>query len=573
MKKRLMAILFIALAAAGIFAIGKSGMPVKEKEQSEDSSLFSNHNKDSIYLWYTDDALTTYLSSAAVAYNETHDARIVPVLESGLDYVETINRNSVESNVPDLYVISNDALEKAYLAGLAVPVEPTVNMEETFIGKGLAAATYKDKLLGYPFYFETSSLLYNKTYLRDLAVAQLTQEQEEAAAQEMQENVDSASGDTTQSSSDSASGDTTQSSSDTGSADATQSSSDTGSADATQSSVGAGDAQKAAESERSDTASDRSDSQTTEEAVEEESPFTEEQIEAKIAEYLPKTIEDIQTFGDMYDAPEQVESVFKWDVTDIFYNYFFIGNAINMGGENGWDTEQVDIYNLNAIQSMTAYQNLNNFFSIDTSAISYESTLNDFMQGKVVFTVATSDAVAALEQAKQDGTFVYEYGFVTTPSFKEEEPSSSLSVTNCVAINGYSTNQEVANDFARYLTCEYNEILYDRSGKVSAQKDMEYPYDALQVFAREYETSVPIPKMLETGNYWLKLEALFAEIWNGADANEELKTLSEQIKYQITGEQIEETYIEDTAGDGEEDEVEYLDEDYYRQQALDNQSE
>lgn len=563
MKKRLMAILLIALAAAGIFAIGKSGMPVKEKEQSEDSSLFSNHNKDSIYLWYTDDALTTYLSSAAVAYNETHDARIVPVLESGLDYVETINRNSVESNVPDLYVISNDALEKAYLAGLAVPVEPTVNMEETFIGKGLAAATYKDKLLGYPFYFETSSLLYNKTYLRDLAVAQLLQEQEEAAAQEVQENVDSASGDTTQSSSDTGSADATQSSSDTGSGDAAQSSSKTGNADTAQSSSDTGS---------SDTATDSSDSQTTE-AVEEESSFTEEQIEAKIEEYLPKTIEDIQTFGDMYDAPEQVESVFKWDVTDIFYNYFFIGNAINMGGESGWDTEQVDIYNLNAIQSMTAYQNLNNFFSIDTSAISYESTLNDFMEGKVVFTVATSDAVATLEQAKQDGTFAYEYGFVTTPSFKAEEPSSSLSVTNCVAINGYSTNQEVANDFARYLTCEYNDILYDRSGKVSAQKDMEYPYEALQVFAKEYETSVPIPKMLETSNYWLKLEALFAEIWNGADANEELKKLSEQIKYQITGEQIEETYIEDTTEDSEEDEVEYLDEDYYRQQAIDNQSE
>ena len=567
MKKRLMAILLIALAAAGIFAIGKSGMPVKEKEQQEEASLFSGNNKDSIYLWYTDDALTTYLSSAAVAYNETHDARIVPVLESGLDYVETINQSALESNVPDLYVISNDALEKAYLAGLAVPIEPTVNMEETFIRKGLAAATYKDKILGYPFYFETSSLLYNKTYLRDLAIAQLTQEQEEAAAQEQQENADSASADATQSSSDTGSTDATQSSSDTGSTDATQSSSDAG--DTTQNSSDAGNTDTTARDESTDASSETSH----EEADEEVSPFTEEQIEAKIAEYLPKTIEDIQTFGDMYDAPEQVESVFKWDVTDIFYNYFFIGNAINMGGESGWDTEQVDIYNLNAIQSMTAYQNLNNFFSIDTSAISYESTLNDFMEGKVVFTVATSDAVATLEQAKQDETFAYEYGFVTTPSFKEEEPSSSLSVTNCVAINGYSTNQEVANDFARFLTCEYNEILYDRSGKVSAQKDMEYPYEALQVFAREYETSVPIPKMLETGNYWLKLEALFAEIWNGADANEELKTLSEQIKYQITGEQIEETYIEDTTEDNEEDEVEYLDEDYYRQQAIDNQSE
>ena len=48
MKKRLMAILLIALAAAGIFAIGKSGMPVKEKEQSEDSSLFSNQCAGSV---------------------------------------------------------------------------------------------------------------------------------------------------------------------------------------------------------------------------------------------------------------------------------------------------------------------------------------------------------------------------------------------------------------------------------------------------------------------------------------------------------------------------------------------
>ena len=515
MKKRLMAILVIALATVGIYAVGKSGMPIKEKaaEQTEETNLFTGHNKDSVYIWYTDDALTTYISSAAVAYNETHEARVVPVLESGLDYVETINQSSLDNNVPDLYVISNDALEKAYLAGLATELNPTVDMEATYIQKGLDAATYKDKVLGYPFYFETSTLLYNKTYLRDLAVTQL--EQESAQAEEAAESQDS---------------------SETGSTDESQESTTT---------------------------------EGTTEATDESSQFTEEQIEAKIAEYLPKTIEDIQTFGDMYDAPEQVESVFKWDVTDIFYNYFFIGDAINMGGECGWDTEQIDIYNLNAIQSMEAYQNLNNFFSIDTSEISYDSTLKDFMDGKVVFTVATSDAVGTLEQAKTEGTFTYDYGFVTTPSFTEDEESSSLSVTYCVAISGYSEKQEVANDFARFLTSEYNGILYDRAGKVSAQRDMEYPYDALQVFATEYETSVPIPKMLETSNYWVKLEALFSEIWNGADANQELKELSEQIKYQITGEQVEETYIEDTDEDTEE--VEYLDEDYYRQQAMDGE--
>lgn len=516
MKKRLMAICVIALAAIGIFWIGKSGLTIREK-QPEEETIFTGHDKDTLYLWYTDDALTEYLASAAVTYNEEHGTRIVPVLQSGLNYIETINQSSIEADVPDLYVVSHDALQKAYLAGLAVEADPPADMQDAFMAEGIRAATYKDKVIGYPFYFETSILLYNETYLADMAKTALEQDRIAQAAEQEAQEVQSE--DTKDTSSDEAK---------------TEEASDGG------------------------------------EAAEEESAFGEEEIYAKVQEYLPATIEDIREFADLYDAPEQVESVFKWDVTDIFYNYFFIGSSINMGGECGWDTTQIDIYNRDAIDSMKAYQNLNNFFSIDTSEISYDSTIQDFIDGKVVFTIATSDAVARLEQAKADGTFVYDYGVLTTPSVKEGEVSSSLSMTNCIAINGYSKNQETANDFAWFLSTEYNDILYDRAGKVSAEKDMEYPYGALQVFAAEYETSVSMPKMLETNNYWLKLEALFAEIWNGADANAELKELSEQIKYQVTGEVVEEIYIEDEE-DTDTDAVEYLDEEYYRQQALENE--
>lgn len=511
-----MAICVIALAAVGIFWIGKSGLTIREK-QPEEETVFTGHDKDTLYLWYTDDALTEYLASAAVTYNEEHDTRIVPVLQSGLNYIETINESSIEADVPDLYVVSHDALQKAYLAGLAVEIEPPADMQEAFMAEGIRAATYKDKVIGYPFYFETSILLYNETYLADMAETSLEQERiAQAIEQETQKEQ---------------------------------------SADA---------AEKSVESTETEATGD-------EEATgEQESAFSEEEIYAKVQEYLPATIDDIREFADLYDAPEQVESVFKWDVTDIFYNYFFIGSSINMGGECGFDTTQIDIYNRDAIDSMKAYQNLNNFFSIDTSEISYDSTIQDFIDGKVVFTLATSDAVARLEQAKADGTFAYDYGVLTTPSVKEGEVSSSLSMTNCIAINGYSKKQETANDFAWFLSTEYNDILYDRAGKVSAEKDMEYPYGALQVFAAEYETSVSMPKMLETNNYWLKLEALFAEIWNGADANEELKELSEQIKYQVTGEAVEEAYIEDEE-DTDTDAVEYLDEEYYRQQALENE--
>lgn len=500
LKKRLTAIGIIALAAGLTFAIAKSGMEITKKE---DRPSFSGR-KETLYLWYTDEALSSYLSSAAVTYNETHEVRIVPVLQSGLEYLEKINQASVESNQPDLFILSHDSLEKAYLAGLAAEIKPSGRIvpSEDYIETGLLAATYKDKLIGYPFYFETSSLLYNKTYLEEMAVKQLEAEADVQAAKEAEQELE-----------------------------------ENGPEEAAEEITEAG----------------QTDKET-------------EKIREKVEELLPSTIEDIKNFADNYDAPEQVESIFKWDVTDVFYNYFFIGDAIQMGGEAGWDVSKIDIYNQNAIESMRAYAELNQFFSIDTSEIDYGKVIDEFIQGKVVFTVATTDVVAKLEQAKEDGLFAYDYGITMTPDIDENKKTRSLSMTNCVVVNGYSENQEAANEFAGFLTSRYNEILYARTGKVSAAKNVDYGYEALSAFAREYENSISMPKMIETSNFWVQLEVAFAQIWDGADANKKLKELSEQIMQQVTGTTYEETHIEEQKK--EQEAVEYLDEEYYKQEAM-----
>ncbi len=503
LKKRLMAVGVIAIAAAITFGIAKSGQQITEKQEN---IIFTNE-KETLYLWYTDEALTSYLSGAAVAYNESHDVRIVPVLESGLEYLESINQASIETNVPDLYILGHDLLEKAYLAGLASEVAPAQDRsaEELYIGAGIQAATYKDKMIGYPFYFETSALLYNRTYLEQMAMSQLEAEAVQAA-EEAGELTD-----------------------------------------------------ESIQATEEETASQ------TEETLEEQ--FTKEQIDQRVLELIPSTIEDIKSFADSYDAPEQVEGVFKWDVTDIFYNYFFVGKAMDMGGEAGWDTSRIDIYNPDAIKSMKVYQELNQFFSNDTSVSSYEGILNEFMEGKMVFTMATSDAVAKLEQAKKEEAFLYDYGIAPAPDINDEMQTRSLSMTGCVVINGYSGNKQVANDFALYLTTQYNDILYDRTGKVSAAKNVNYENEALNEFAGAYERSVSMPKMLETSNFWVRLESAFSEIWNGADVNEELKALSEQIMRQVTGQEYQEEYIEE---ESEAPEEEYSDEEYYDEDETDS---
>ena len=288
-------------------------------------------------------------------------------------------------------------------------------------------------------------------------------------------------------------------------------------------------------------------------------------IDQRVEEILPSTIDDIREFADSYDAPEQVEAVFKWDVTDIFYNYFFVGDAITLGGEAGWDTSDIHIYNEQAIANMKVYQELNQFFSVDTDEISYDGIIDDFVAGKLLFTVATSDAVAKLEQAKSDGLFTCDYGFTQTPDISETMPTRSLSMTQCVVVNGYSSYQEIANDFAYFLTVDYADILYGRSGKVAAASKIENENDALDVFVAEYANSIPMPKMIETSNFWVELEVAFAQIWDGADVNEQLKSLSEKIKTQISGEDVIEEQIEEASE--EETTIEYLDEEALREEA------
>lgn len=502
-KRRLITVLIICALVGGICGAGLAGLSVTQDsgESETEDSLFGH--RETLYLWYTDEALTDYLNSIVVSYNEfQQDVRVIPVYTPGLEYLETINQASLHSEeTPDLYIIGNDSLEKAYLAGLASQIripEGVPALETFFPESSIHAVTYHEKLIGYPFYFETSSFLYNKTYLEDWARAQIEAEKD------------------------------------------------------------------AAEGEAAQEAADSEEPTDTEAAADIETVVvSEEEVEARVEQTLPKTIDDILAFADIYDAPEQVEAVFKWDVSDIFYNYFFVGNYIDVGGVTGDLDDSIDIYNENAIRCMRVYQNLNQFFSIDTVEISYADILQDFIDGRILYTVVTTDALAKIEEAKTDGEFQYEYGTSLIPDVNEELVSRSLSVTQCIVVNGYSTHKDMANDFAIYLSCYEESVqnLYDRTGKLPALSGVDITNPNAEAFVDEYEKSIPNPKMIETSNYWVEMEIAFARIWEGEDANAELKALSEKIMTQIRGEAYEETYLdipEDTPEEetGEEDGIE-----------------
>lgn len=465
-KRRLVAVLAVLCLLAGVLYVGKSGMTIEEEEDLY--PIFSQ--KETIYFWYSDESLTDFINSAAVSFGETRDVRVIPVLTSDSEYLEAINEASLHGeHIPDAYIISNDSLEKAYLAGLAskIPNNDRLCTTDHFPQTALSAATYKDKLVAYPFYYQTSAFLYNKTYLEAWTAEQLAAQAEGNGEEE--EPVDMP------------------------------------------------DAEEGSETGEED-----------EYIGEIPLEVTPEQIAAGI----PANMDEVLAFADNYDAPENVE-VLKWAVSDIFYNYYFVGGYMIVGGESGDDENNINIYNEETKKCLEVYQNLNQFFYIEADTVTPESVIQDFVDGKLVFTVATTDALKKLEEAQADGTFPYEYGICMIPQPSAELKGRSLSVTSCVAVNGYSEHKDLANAFAAYLTGSCYENLYERTGKTSANLAANQDNENLMAFMEEYKNSSSLPKMMETSNFWIQLEILFSRVWEGGDIDSLLFELSNRIISQI----------------------------------------
>lgn len=547
-RKRVTAAVLAALFLAAELALsaGTATGPAQEA-----ASAF--RVRDTLYFWYTDEALTDYLNSAALEYYEETGYRIVPTLHSGLEYLEEINRASLSGEeMPDLYLLTNDALEKAYLAGLAAPASGTALFDDTsvFCQTAQDAVTYHDRILGYPFCFETGFLLYNRTYLLDAARRQLEAEADARAGEEAMEELErqgaeDGSPEAEDGSAASAPQGDAASQRDGSAASAPQ---ENGSAaSASQADAASQRNGSAASASQKDVASqedaaiqsggDASSSTQGGEGETGGAPFSDAEVSRLQETLVPATMEELLAFSDTYDAPENVEAIFRWDVSDIFFNYFFAGQYMKAGGACGDDPGMVEVDNSQVAACMRTYQELNQFFSIDAKEISYEQIMQEFMEGKLLFTVATTDAAARLEAAREDGSFPYEYGAAPLPDIDGTLKTRSLSVTNAVVVNGYSEKQEIANDFAAYLTTQKADALYAQTGKLSAREGTAQGSPAREVCMEAYRASVPLPKLLEISNFWVELEIAFTQIWGGADITETLRDLQAQMDEQLSGQE------------------------------------
>lgn len=416
--RRAAAVFVVLLVFAQMFQVAWN----YHMEQVEAAMTGQQTEPEQLTLWYTDEKLNPYLVEAAEEFEEQNHVEITLQLVTAVDYIEHINTASISDlGGPDLFITSSELLEKARLAGLTVENDSFTEreLESDFPQQALNAATCGERLMAYPFYFETCCLLYNKNYVEE----------------------------------------------------------------------------------------------------------------------APATIDDILSYADSYEASEQtekVENIFKWNVADIFSNFFFIANYVNLGGQTGDDPEQVQLTAEEITACLQYYQSLNAFFAIDADEVTTEDVIQEFIDGKTVYTIAKTDAVAAIDKAEDSSCT---YGIAQVPDLTSELSTKGLSVTNSVVVNAYSSQRETAKSLARYLTYEKAQDLYSLTDKMPVRLGVEYENPEMNVLLEQYEDSVEVPKLTDLSNYWMEMEIAFANIWRGSDAQTEADAVAQKMMQQLQEQQ------------------------------------
>ena len=254
---------------------------------------------------------------------------------------------------------------------------------------------------------------------------------------------------------------------------------------------------------------------------------------------------------------EKVEKILEWNAADVIESYMFLGAYTDLGGPCGDDKSRVSMDIPKAEECMTYYQSLNGFFAIDADTVTSEQVIQDFIDGKTVFTIANVPMLAELDRAVRAGEipeYVTErkveneageeetvtvsfdpfYGVAQLPALTEELETRGISVTNSVVVNPYSANLSAAGICARYLTEGRASLLYEETGKLPACRDFPQGLTEEQSQVYEaYERAAEVPKIMELSNMWLQLEVVLADIWRGEEPGEKLSEFSELLAGQL----------------------------------------
>ena len=244
---------------------------------------------------------------------------------------------------------------------------------------------------------------------------------------------------------------------------------------------------------------------------------------AEDVRYAPTTFDEMIEYGEQLSDKKDNTNLFKWDLTDPYTNFMFLGDSMELFGDTGDDTSLFKINNYQTIEAMKYFQELNNLPIGTMQTVDYETVLSSIEHNEAVFAICETDAINRIPKNSS-------YKVALLPDLTDEIESNSLSITELAVVNAQSKQQKAAELFASYLSYEFANQQYDTIGRLSAKKGIFYEDERLQMIYRQYEKSMPIPKGKVMEYFWNYMRIANENIWNGATVSRQMDEVQKKME-------------------------------------------
>ena len=417
-RQRIVSLAAQAVILAAITAIIIVIAGSYERDNKKGDYIETDNTPKEFNLWYTEKDYEAYLDEAAKRYEEKTGIKVNLVYCTGIDYLENISEANKAGNGPDLFIESEENLQKIVYLGLADEnYEDSIVNGENYFEKSIRSITFNQKQYGYPLGFQTSVMAVNMEY--------------------------------------------------------------TGT--------------------------------------------------------LPTTFDDIKSFADSFNsegsesspAHANVENILKWDMKQIGLSYGFLGGYLSVGGEYGDDAGALDVNSENAVKAGNYFYSLAQYFYMDIDTISYESILDDFLNGKIVYTIADADIIKKLRESEAN------VELITLPKLTEELDTKEISSTYVLFVNPFGDMKAEAKNFAEFISYDMADEMYDITETFISARKITYEDKYINSFALSYEKSAGMPKLMCLSDYWIKASMVTEKIWNGSNVQETLDSFTEELKQRM----------------------------------------
>lgn len=255
----------------------------------------------------------------------------------------------------------------------------------------------------------------------------------------------------------------------------------------------------------------------------------------------PVTMGAITAFSETAEIGENVQSILYWDINDYFCNYPFVGAYLDIEKAGAQEQEANDKKKSQAVsivsdktaQCLQHFQALGQYFAIDSDSITKDDVPAALMEGRTLCILADSKMVHVVNWYAANYGVGAPYHISSIPDVSDDLKSCEGSYTELAVVNGMSLKQDLAADFAEFITYDYVQNLYGNAGRFSAKKEVTYDNQELAEMYEIYEQSQPFPKLIETEDMGVNLEVLFSNVWDGSDIATELKGFADKMELRL----------------------------------------